>query len=336
MSERKVDPGFTSTRMRGRWWLVVVLAIAGGVVSYLTSERAEPVYQATTTLLVGDVTDEHNVSRSDIKTSIAIAATYGSLIRSRDVLDPVIDDLGLSTRFTELRDNVHVDLGMNETPLIAVAVAARSPEEASAIATAVGERAVDLGPSVDPLTEAQRADTRASEFRTLEREIELVERRVARLEDAVVDATDPRKRARLRSVYEQHADLLMEMHASYAARLLPTGQPSPHSVRLLQPTLTSRSSLRPNVRVNTMLGVAIGGLTGLGIAYGLALRTDRGVGGSRTHPVRRMADPWVMELAEPQQEDRLVIARPPRVRPPGHRGGRSGRHGTRGRRRSRD
>ena len=115
-------------RLLRRWWLILTLAVIGGTVSLWMSREAEPVHRATTSLLVGDLKGSRS-SKGQLGARVSIAATYADLIRSRDVLAPVITELSLPTTPSDLKDRVHVDLGMQETPIISVAVLASSPRK---------------------------------------------------------------------------------------------------------------------------------------------------------------------------------------------------------------
>jgi len=288
------------TWMRGRWWLVIAFAVIGGLASVVIVRRTEPVYQATTTLLVGDVAGARDASRDDIKASVSIASTYARLIRSHETLDPVIAELDLPATFAELKDRVHVDLGMSETPIITVAVLADSPEEAKVVATSIGERAAALGvPDTSPAAEGQGDAPTFLQLRTLEADIVGEEARITRIEDAIASARTPAARARLRPRYEQHAELLLEMHATYAARSLPADQRVPSSLQVLQPALAGDSLLRPNTPVNVALGIIIGASAGFGLAYGVAVRRDRRARRIGRHGMQA-ADPWILELSDPR------------------------------------
>jgi len=297
-------------RLLRRWWLILTLAVIGGTVSLWMSREAEPVHRATTSLLVGDLTGSRS-SKGQLGARVSIAATFADLIRSRDVLAPVIAELSLPTTPSDLKDRVHVDLGMQETPIISVAVLASSPKEAEAIATSIGEHAMALE-APNPLITRDDPGVASPRFHMLETEIARQEARVARLERSMLAARTPRARARLGSRYERQARLLMDMDASYLAVLHPVGREPSGSLWVLQPAIAEPSRLRPNTQANTGLGVGIGAILGIIIVFGLAMAGDararRAGRQAPDQPIadrrpsarrRRAVDPWIVELDDP-------------------------------------
>jgi tyrosine-protein kinase len=310
---------------RAGWGLLILLfATAGGMGSFVGSAAIEPVYEATTTLLVGDVTDAPELTKDDIETSATLAATYGSLIRSQPVLGGVADDLDLQASWQELKERVHVDLGVNDIPLITVSVFASSAAEAETITAAIAEQAIAISP-------AGVGDRRADESqgfvsrqaRELERAIRRGERRIARLEEAIGSARTPVAKAGLQTKIDKHLELIIGWQGIYISLAQLSAGGSPNILRVLQPAEASTAPVRPDMSANTALGAAIGALAGLGIAYVSLLLRRRapahanGQGVSvlkreETHPDQtptgdqatkvHVPDPWVRELADPNEE----------------------------------
>ena len=78
-----------------RWWLLIALPILATAVGYLISTRQPSVYQATTTILIGQNIQSADVNRTDIQASEALALTYADLTVRQPILQNVIDKLNL-------------------------------------------------------------------------------------------------------------------------------------------------------------------------------------------------------------------------------------------------
>jgi uncharacterized protein involved in exopolysaccharide biosynthesis len=293
-----------------RWWLLVpLLAAMGGATAYLGSGEIESVYQATTTLLVGDVTEAPNLTKSDIEASDSLAETYGRLLRSQPVLGSVTQELGLQMPWEELKDRVHVDLGANEIPLIIISVSASSPAEARTIAAAIADRIVAISPSGTGRSDEDDSHAFASrQARELERTIGREEQRISRLETALAAASTPQERGRIQSEIREHVDLVIDLQGNYTSLVqLASAGGSPNSLQVLQPAQAGTAPIRPDVEVITALGAALGALAGIAIAYGLRVRRGHGIRhviyqtGDGAIPVVAL-DPWVRELTDPDQE----------------------------------
>lgn len=270
---RKVMAG-----VRRWWWLTLLLfAAVGGAAGYVGSKEMEPVYQATTTLLVGDLTSAPNLTKDDMEASRMLASTYGTLIRGQSVLASVIQELGLRSSWQELKKTVHVDLGTADSHLITVDVFASSPTKARAIAAAVADQVVAISPVSTGGSDAHAAHSFAfAQVRELEEVITQEEKQISMLEAALASARTPRARAQLQDQIEHQSELVIEWQRifGFLLRFL-AADGSPNTLHVLQPAEAIASRIRPDMVVNTALGAAIGALIGLGITRTLALRRAR-------------------------------------------------------------
>lgn len=263
----------------------------------MASGRIKPFYQAHLTLSVGDSRQALKVSKDDIDTSVTLASAYGSLIRSRPVLDSVARELDLSSPWQELKNRVHVDLSEIETPTISVSVRAGSSAGAEAIAAAIGERAMALSPASHsvPLNEGSRAFAVRQTVK-LEDAIRRTQRRIARFR-AAASAPVPKVRARVNDKVRVQFKLIEQWLGNYVFVKRLSAQVSPNSVRLLEPAEASTAPVRPDAKIDVVLGVAIGAVTGFGLAQIAVFHRRRGAWAAPAPGSG--GDPWVEQLAGP-------------------------------------
>lgn len=69
-----IELKYTMTVVLRRWWLIVMTIIAAAT-DYLISIRQTSIYQATTTILIGQTIQSADLNRTDIQTSEALALT---------------------------------------------------------------------------------------------------------------------------------------------------------------------------------------------------------------------------------------------------------------------
>ncbi len=276
-----------------RWWAVAILAltVAGGVFGVVVSRDIQPTYAATASVLVGSL-DRPDLA-NDFGTSAMVTAIYGNLIRSESVLEPVIGRLELPTDWQELRDRVHVDLGINEIPIITITVYGRSSADATATARAITDRLLELNrPGVGAPTVQVEPNTAGAEPLT-EQSIARVEQRLSRLE---------RRKASLVRAGEAHiqqridhlSGVLMNWQDIYSAQLAATSGAS-NDLQILQPAEPKGGKIRPRMFVNVALGAAIGCLLGFGLLLGAPMLARS------AHTRRGGGDPWVRELERAAQ-----------------------------------
>jgi len=282
-----------AVRRSTRWWAIGILAItvAGGVVGAVVSRDIAPSYVATASVLVGDL-DRPDLA-NDFGTSAMVTAIYGNLIRSQSVLEPVIGRLDLPTDWQELRDRVHVDLGINEIPIITITVYGQSSADATATARAITDRLLELSrPGVGAPTLQVEPNTSGAESLT-EGSIAQVEQQLSRLEqrNASLDRTG---QGHIQQRIDHLSGLLMNLQDIYGAQLAATSGAS-NDLQIVQPAEPKGGKIRPRTNINVALGAAIGCLLGFGLLVGAAMLAPSA--GTR----HGSGDPWVRELTRSAQ-----------------------------------
>lgn len=266
----------------------------GGVAGYLTSRALDPVFAASATFLVGDL-KVAELTDDDIQTSDRLTSTYGTLVRTRSVLDPVVDRLSLDTSWLELKDRVHVDLAMNEIPLMDVVVYAESATQARRTAAAIVDRVLELGRPATDLG-AVAPDVVAVQMRRTQGAITRAEGRLSMLVARLASVSTPVTQSKLQARLEAQSSLIARLHDSYRIDLL-TDRSSANALHLLQAPEAKGSPLRPKTLVETVSGALVGGIAGLLLAWLLAAGTRRRRAGGNGSRRVESADPWVVELS---------------------------------------
>lgn len=144
MKDRETELNLQETMymIRRRLWFIVLVTIlavgAGGFISYFI---LEPVYGASTTIIVGrppDYIDGNRLHLEDLNLNQRLAKTYGEIIKSRGVLEDVISQLKLNLTAQQLKDKISVKL-IEDTEFITIGVTDTNPEWAAIIANKVAE-----------------------------------------------------------------------------------------------------------------------------------------------------------------------------------------------------
>jgi capsular polysaccharide biosynthesis protein len=154
MSGRRI--GFVSALRR--WWAVIALATgAGALLGYAYASTAAPTYEAQARLVVdaqlGDLRSQQAAS--------GLIPTYAELVRSRTLLEPAVERLGLPLSIEDLQRDVRGE-AEKDTRLLTIRVRAGDPADAVAVANAVAAELV-LYASSDGETSSGGADSQASQ-----------------------------------------------------------------------------------------------------------------------------------------------------------------------------
>lgn len=121
--------------IRKRFWIIVmitVIAVAtSGIISYFV---LEPVYEASTTLMVGkDQNSEQMIEYSDGLLSKKLVKTYSEIGKSRTVAKEVIKNLDLDLTPVQFKEKVSVN-SVGDMEIIMIKVQDVNPRVAASIA----------------------------------------------------------------------------------------------------------------------------------------------------------------------------------------------------------
>lgn len=256
-----------ATAIRRRWWLVLLSAVAAGVVGYFVSINQTPVYKATTSLLVGSSIQSAAVNRNDLQASEQLAATYADLTRRQPVLQRAIDELEIDMSWGQLRGRVTTDVP-GGTHLLEVQVEAKSPEEAELLAGAIARQLILLSPSGDLSVIEQLEDESFVQERVdeLKAKIEAGQANLEEMENRFLTTSDNEIMVQLESRINTLQTMIGRWEDNYAQlRKSIQAADGTNNLAVLEPAQASSKPVRPVVKLNTMIAV----LLGLSLALGL-------------------------------------------------------------------
>lgn len=131
--------------LRKRWLIVVavplIAALSSGLISFLI---LKPVYQASTTLIVGKKASESGqaaiqmLDNSVLQANLQLAKTYGTIAQSRTVGQNVLNELKLPMTVAGLNSQISVN-SVKNTEILEIQVNNQNPELAATIANTVAQ-----------------------------------------------------------------------------------------------------------------------------------------------------------------------------------------------------
>ena len=117
--------------------LITVLAmITSGIISFFV---LSPVYEANTTLIVNteqNKSTNNMITGDQLNVTQKLTLTYGEIIKSRAVLDSVIEKLDLNMDYSELEKIITIS-PVKDTQIISVTVQNTNPKLAKDIANTI-------------------------------------------------------------------------------------------------------------------------------------------------------------------------------------------------------
>jgi capsular exopolysaccharide synthesis family protein len=241
-----------------RWWLLLLAALLGGALGYGISLRQTPIYEATTSLLVGLSIQTSTLDRTDLQTGQQLAITYSNLVRRQPVLQGAIDALQLDMSWQSLRSRVSVAL-IDQTQLLEISVDAESPALAEQIATEVARQLILLTPA-----ENAGAGQETSQF--VQQRLHDMEAKIA-AEQAALQAAEAKLatigadgigatalRSEIRDIEEQ----LLNWDNVYTRLLAYTQNTrTSNQLAIIEPAQAKATPVQPNPGLNVTVGAAL-------------------------------------------------------------------------------
>ena len=131
----------TYWRILFRWWWVLVLGVAlSGLGAWLVGKAMTPIYEASTKVMVRGGQSPVARSLSDVQAGNQLAENYTDLIKTRPILQSVIEELSLPYDLGVLSNMISVD---SPRSLIEIKVSNPDPLRAASIANTIARTFID-------------------------------------------------------------------------------------------------------------------------------------------------------------------------------------------------
>lgn len=244
------------------WWLMVASMLVATASSAFALSREPRIYEATTTVIVGQSLEKANPTYSDFSISQQLAQTYVNMVQRQPILQGAAEALGLG--FVPWSGNVSAQI-VPGTQLVEIRVRDTSPERARALADEIARQLIRQTPN-NPTENERRHAFVQEQLLTLERNIELTGQEIV-AEQAKLDAANS---ARAIQQYQANIDALEQKLTSYQANyatLLQSSQEATNYISVIEPASLPTNPISPNVPETLALAAAIG----LGLAAGGAI-----------------------------------------------------------------
>lgn len=161
--------------LRRRIWFIITFTFIIGSILFIVSTTQPDRYRAQVTIAIGSFIQVPNPEVQDIRAGLDLAQTYAQLVRTRDVLQSVIDqlDLDLSTKDLNSMLDTRIVIG---TSLLQIGITYTDPLVTSRIANEIAQQIILNTPSYLTQEQEQQIDLLNEEITFLSDE--LVELRV--------------------------------------------------------------------------------------------------------------------------------------------------------------
>jgi capsular exopolysaccharide synthesis family protein len=249
------------------WWLFLISMLLAAGISFVASQSTTPIYQSTTTVMVGQSLKSTDPSTSDFLTSEKLAQTYSEIARRQPVLQATIEALNLPFAWQELKGNVGVRL-VQGTQLIEISVKDTVPSRAQAIADELALQLIRQSPtSAENVTTAQYTEFVQRQLGDLQIKIDEGEARLASLERDLGTALSSEEAGKIQDQTATLQSQINTWQSNYAQLLDYLGQTSPNYLSVVEPAQLPQSPIQPKTRQNVLLAAIVGLMIAGGVAF---------------------------------------------------------------------
>jgi len=243
------------------WWLALACVLVASVSSYVGTLQMPRIYQARTTVMVGQSLQKANPNSQDLWISQQLAQTYAEMVKRRPILEGAAQALGLS--YIPSGGSVSTRQ-IPSTQLLEISVRDTDPARACALADEIANQLIQQSPTNNEDTDRQafvqeRLEDLETQIQTAEDEIESEQQKL-----------EAANSARAIQQYQSNIGALQQKSNSYQATyasLLLTVQGGTNYISVIEPASTPTYPISPNVGQTVMLAAAIGLALAVGGAF---------------------------------------------------------------------
>lgn len=252
-----------------KWsWLLILTTGIGAAIGHMVSQQEPPVYQATTTIIVGQSIQSMDLNSTDLMLSERLARTYADMALRQPVLEGVVSSLELNESWKALRGRIFVK-PVRDTQLLEIRVEAGSPETARLIADEVANQLILLSPTaLQNQAENESQSFIRQRVQDLQAKIEAGQTRLGTLEDSMSGTLSAEQVQEIQEEINNLESLIAEWENNYTQLLIfIEGNKSPNYLAVIEPAQASNAPIRPNPRQSTMMAGIVGLLLAGGIVF---------------------------------------------------------------------
>ncbi|MFV1857911.1 MAG: hypothetical protein ACC647_00990 [Anaerolineales bacterium] len=234
------------------WWLLVAATLIAGVTSFVVASREPPIYEASTTLIVGQAISDPNPSGGEFQLSQQLSGLYADIAERDPVAFATMDALGLDW----LPDyNVRA---LPNSQFLEIAVVDANPEVAAIVANELGRQLILQSPTAPGQEDQDRQQFIAAQLTYLEEKIAETQFEIEDKQTELGELVSARQIADTQITITALQGKLTTLQANYASLLSNTRGGATNTLSVIDYAAIPSSPIGPDVLMITLLAAAVG------------------------------------------------------------------------------
>ena len=297
---------YVKTLWRWAWLIGLGVAVALGS-TYLAVRKQPPTYQATTSLVVGQILQQQQPTYTDIYTAQDLAQTYATIASRRTIREATMEALGL----TWLPEYSATPVA--NTQLLEIRVVDTDPQRAAAVANELARQLILQSPGGRGAEEQVRQEFVKGQLDDLEASIEATKAEIARQQEALAGMFSAREIADTQSQIAALRQKLSADQSNYGQLLAFLGEGSVNSLSIVEPAVVPAAPSGPGKMRTLLMAAAVGLVLAVATAFLLeylddTIKTPEDV--ERVMQLTTLAG--ISRIPGEKQEERLITVKYPK------------------------
>jgi succinoglycan biosynthesis transport protein ExoP len=250
------------------WWLLLAAQLVAAAASFVATRGQPPIYQTSTTLMVGSALDNPNPTGAELGLAQQLVQTYAETARSSPLRKAAMTALGLS------RLPSYVVRVLPNTLMLEISVTDTDPQRAQAVANELAHQLILRSPATTDQEQQQRQAFVNQQLDELEASITETRAEIDRYRKELEKMTSARQIADTQAQIAALESKLRTLQANYAAMLANTRRGAINVLSIVEPAALPVRPVGPNRVTPIALAAAIGLALAVGGAYLLEYLDD--------------------------------------------------------------
>ncbi len=238
--------------------LVAICVVVAMCAAFLISSRLPNVYEAKSTLVVGQSLSAMPPNYDQLLVSQQLSRTYAKVATTRPILEAVIKKLSLPNTSDSLAARVHADAS-SDSALMTITAQDSDASQAAAIANAMAAQLI-----ASPAVQGQQTEFRKSidaDLTATQDQINMIQAEM----DALVALSN--RTSAQEAQLQTYQGQLVTLRSTYAGLLSFSSTDAANLLSVIEPAVPANSPVSPRVSLNVLLAALLGVLVGVAVAF---------------------------------------------------------------------
>lgn len=240
-----------------RWlWLVVLVTVLSGLITYLVSKNAPTTYEAEARLIVGPGLDSPVLDLDTLRTSGQLIQTYADMARTPSFRRSIVSRLGLNTTGVELSENLEV-IANEESQILTIRARHEEAVQAILIANTAAEILIETSPTSQGNAAAQLISEMQQQIARLEEDVANSKALIVELETQLQNTSDPIQQNLIATQLSEERRFLSENNQALARLYETIQRPIANQIRFVE-VANSAQRLDGGLNLKVLIGAMVG------------------------------------------------------------------------------